>query len=82
MNEVEKAVDWKSLTIPASLPITTDYFPGLSVLQKEYGQNEYVLRPKDIQSDMRRSPIGGAINREIFFWSCPRASNRDRFFYY
>ena len=57
--EVDKGVDWKSLTIPASLPITTDYFPGLKVLKEEYGQNDYVLKPKEIQSDMKPSPIKG-----------------------
>ncbi|RUS89768.1 hypothetical protein EGW08_002471, partial [Elysia chlorotica] len=30
------AVDWKSLTIPASLPLTTDYFPDRHSLQYDY----------------------------------------------
>ena len=29
-------VDWKSLTIPASLPITTDYFPKKRSLVNDY----------------------------------------------
>ena len=38
-------VDWKSLTIPASLPLTTDYFPSLTSLVNEYLVNEYDLTP-------------------------------------
>ncbi|GFO09932.1 dep domain-containing protein 5, partial [Plakobranchus ocellatus] len=30
------AVDWKSLTIPASLPLTTDFFPDRHSLQYDY----------------------------------------------
>ncbi len=38
-------VDWKSLTIPASLPITTDYFPKKKSLVNDYLVNEYDLTP-------------------------------------
>ena len=38
-------VDWKSLTIPASLPITTDYFPKKRSLVNDYLVNEYDLTP-------------------------------------
>lgn len=36
-------MDWKSLTVPASLPITTDYEPDPSVLRHRYMRNEYQL---------------------------------------
>ena len=38
-------VDWKSLTIPASLPLTTDYFPSDISLMNDYLVNEYDLMP-------------------------------------
>ncbi len=38
-------VDWKSLTIPASLPVTTDYFPKKKSLVNDYLVNEYDLTP-------------------------------------
>ena len=38
-------VDWKSLTIPASLPLTTDYFPNDTALDNDYLVNEYDLMP-------------------------------------
>lgn len=34
--DMNTAVDWKSLTIPASLPLTTDYFPDRHSLQYDY----------------------------------------------
>ncbi|XP_060075901.1 GATOR complex protein Iml1-like isoform X2 [Ylistrum balloti] len=40
------SVDWKSLTIPASLPITTDYFPGKKSLQTDYVFATYSLLPE------------------------------------
>lgn len=44
-------VDWKSLTIPACLPITTDYFPDERALQNDYVQNDYNLLPDDVNAD-------------------------------
>lgn len=44
-------VDWKSLTIPASLPITTDYFPGLKSLEDDFLFAEYFLKPEDLMPD-------------------------------
>jgi len=38
-------VDWKSLTIPASLPLTTDYFPSKASLINDFSVNEYELTP-------------------------------------
>ncbi|XP_069135041.1 LOW QUALITY PROTEIN: GATOR complex protein Iml1-like [Argopecten irradians] len=40
------SVDWKSLTIPASLPITTDYFPDKKSLQTDYVFAAYGLLPE------------------------------------
>ncbi len=59
--DVAAGVDWKSLTIPASLPITTDYFPGEKALADEYTLNEYTIEPDEINADFRqRSPMAGA----------------------
>ena len=65
-------VDWKSLTIPASLPITTDYFPDPVSLVNDYVVNEYDLIPEEILSDAAadRSPLDAKsalpTNEEIF----------------
>lgn len=44
-------VDWKSLTIPACLPITTDYFPDKRSLQNDYVVSDYNLLPDDVNTD-------------------------------
>ncbi|XP_054714786.1 GATOR complex protein Iml1-like [Uloborus diversus] len=45
---VTTGVDWKSLVIPACLPITTDYFPDRRSLQNDYVISDYSLLPEDI----------------------------------
>ncbi|XP_077016563.1 GATOR1 complex protein DEPDC5 isoform X6 [Tamandua tetradactyla] len=44
-------VDWKSLTTPACLPLTTDYFPDRQGLQNDYTEGCYDLLP---ETDMDR----------------------------
>jgi hypothetical protein len=44
-------VDWKSLTISACLPITTDYFPDKRSLQNDYVVSDYNLLPDDVNAD-------------------------------
>lgn len=44
-------VDWKSLTIPACLPITTDYFPDDICLKTDYLFSDYNLLPDDVNAD-------------------------------
>lgn len=44
-------VDWKSLTMPASLPITTDYFPDKRSLENDYTVSQYTLIPEDVNSE-------------------------------
>ncbi|XP_075221255.1 GATOR complex protein Iml1 isoform X2 [Lycorma delicatula] len=44
-------VDWKSLTIPACLPITTDYFPDEHCLKNDYVFSDYNLLPDDVNAD-------------------------------
>ncbi|CAH0554753.1 unnamed protein product [Brassicogethes aeneus] len=41
-------VDWKSLTIPACLPITTDYFPDKRALHLDYVVSLYSLLPDSV----------------------------------
>ncbi|XP_077296964.1 GATOR complex protein Iml1 isoform X2 [Arctopsyche grandis] len=48
-------VDWKSLTIPACLPITTDYFPDKRSLQNDYVVSEYNLLPDDVNADFAQN---------------------------
>ncbi|GFR17135.1 GATOR complex protein DEPDC5 [Trichonephila clavata] len=45
---ITTGVDWKSLVIPACLPITTDYFPDRRSLQIDYVISDYLLLPEDI----------------------------------
>ncbi|XP_037068810.1 LOW QUALITY PROTEIN: GATOR complex protein Iml1-like [Pollicipes pollicipes] len=54
-------VDWKSLTTPACLPITTDYFPDERSLQKDYLLTEYSILPDDINSP----EDAGAAHRQL-----------------
>lgn len=44
-------VDWKSLTIPACLPITTDYFPDKRSLHNDYLVSDYTLLPEGVNDD-------------------------------
>uniref|UniRef100_A0A0K8RW38 GATOR1 complex protein DEPDC5 n=1 Tax=Crotalus horridus TaxID=35024 RepID=A0A0K8RW38_CROHD len=39
-------VDWKSLTTPACLPLTTDYFPDRQSLRNDYTEGCYDLLPE------------------------------------
>lgn len=49
-------VDWKALTIPASLPITTDYLPDRRAIQNDYLVSDYSVLPEE--PDM--SPVNHA----------------------
>ncbi|XP_039177071.1 GATOR complex protein DEPDC5 isoform X3 [Crotalus tigris] len=44
-------VDWKSLTTPACLPLTTDYFPDRQSLRNDYTEGCYDLLP---EADLER----------------------------
>ncbi|KAI8613277.1 hypothetical protein BC830DRAFT_1193049 [Chytriomyces sp. MP71] len=46
-NHNEEMVKWKSLSTPASLPISTDYFPSQSELVHQYTENTYTVTPDD-----------------------------------
>ncbi|KAL8624692.1 hypothetical protein ACOMHN_038238 [Nucella lapillus] len=50
------SVDWKSLTIPASLPITTDYFPDDKSLDTDYVVAIYSLLPDDDNAEYWMRP--------------------------
>lgn len=40
---ITTGVDWKSLTMPACLPLTTDFFPSKNSLQNDYVVCEYTI---------------------------------------
>ena len=40
---VKTSVDWKSLTCPALLPLTTDYSPSKQTLESDYCEYNYTL---------------------------------------
>lgn len=48
---IEIGVDWKSLTIPACLPITTDYFPDKRSLHNDYVVSDYTLLPEGVYDE-------------------------------
>ncbi|XP_073982946.1 GATOR complex protein Iml1 isoform X2 [Rhodnius prolixus] len=50
-------VDWKSLTIPACLPITTDYFPDDVCLCRDYVFSDYNLLPDDVNADYAQQRV-------------------------
>ncbi|KAJ8312500.1 hypothetical protein KUTeg_009873 [Tegillarca granosa] len=54
--DMTTGVDWKSLTIPASLPITTDYFPDKHSLQNDFVVSDYSLVPDDVNSEYHMNP--------------------------
>jgi hypothetical protein len=62
-------VDWKSVTIPACLPLTTDYFPDERSLHVDYLVSDYNLLPDDVNADyssqraVYRRPL---TTREVF----------------
>lgn len=47
---ITRGVDWKSLTMPACLPLTTDFFPSKSSLQNDYVICEYTIDSSCIHS--------------------------------
>ncbi|XP_058014075.1 GATOR complex protein DEPDC5 isoform X1 [Ahaetulla prasina] len=51
-------VDWKSLTTPACLPLTTDYFPDRQSLRNDYTEGCYDLLP---EADMERRDEEGLL---------------------
>ena len=63
-------MDWKSITYPACLPITTDYRPDERSLDIDYVISQYNLTPVEL-SDMvaARSPVpqrAPLSTREVF----------------
>lgn len=49
--EMTTGVDWKSLTIPASLPITTDFFPDMRSLEDDFVVSQYTILPEIVNSE-------------------------------
>ena len=52
---ITTGVDWKSLVIPACLPVTTDFYPDNRSLINDYVESEYTLLPEDQCSDYNKS---------------------------
>lgn len=44
-------MDWKSMTVPASLPLTTDFYPNDYSLNHDYSIGAYTLLPEIFASD-------------------------------
>lgn len=60
-------VDWKSLTIPACLPLTTDYFPDERSLVSDYLVSDYSLLPDDVNADYSSQRARPLSTKEVFF---------------
>lgn len=52
--QIKTGVDWKSLVIPACLPITTDYFPDRRSLNNDYVLSDYSLLPDDVNEEFMK----------------------------
>jgi hypothetical protein len=51
---IKLGVDWKSLSAPACLPITTDFFPDKRSLNNDYVLSIYTLIPDAVNADFMR----------------------------
>ncbi|XP_069956473.1 GATOR complex protein Iml1-like isoform X3 [Cherax quadricarinatus] len=60
-------VDWKSLTLPACLPITTDYFPEEQSLHNDYLVADYNLLPDDMEEPARPSSGRKPLTTKLVF---------------
>lgn len=59
-------IDWKSLSIPASLPTTFDVVPSADELQREFTHNAYTLihaLPPQTEFDKKKKTM--AINNGL-----------------
>lgn len=58
-------IDWKSLTIPASLPTTFDVVPSADEIHRDYKQNCYMLinlrSSRDGHEAKKRSILNGNV---------------------
>lgn len=54
---IKTGVDWKSLTIPASFPITTDYFPEVKALKENFLITEYHFNVDEVRNKYRRKSL-------------------------
>ncbi|CAF1097604.1 unnamed protein product [Rotaria sordida] len=71
-------IDWKSLTIPASLPTTFDVAPSAEELQRDYTHNSYTLIhaiPPQNELDRKKKHIqNGSMNND----KIPPCDNMER----
>lgn len=49
---ITTGVDWKSLVMPACLPVTTDFLPDKRTLQQDYVTYAYTLLPEDQSAEL------------------------------
>ena len=60
-------IDWKSLTIPASLPTTFDVFPSASELERDYVVYSYTLMrflPARDEYETKKRTIGSTTGNQ------------------
>ena len=58
---VKTSVDWKSLTCPALLPLTTDFYPSKKTLDSdylEYNYKLYIEEGEDFPDEKKNSDWG------------------------
>lgn len=60
-------IKWKSMITPASLPLTTEYFPRPGQLEKQYivSPYDFVVDPPEMKSFFIRPPLMNSNNPEV-----------------
>lgn len=58
-------MDWKSLTFPACLPISTDYFPDKRALHIDYVISLYSLLPDSVNADFAQTRSTSSYKRPL-----------------
>ena len=61
---IATGVDWKSLTLPACLPMTTDFFPSEETMKNDYVESNYSLLP-DLINDVTDSMVAMNLSKPV-----------------
>ena len=61
-------VDWKSLSMPACLPLTINYFPDEKTLLQNYDEYNYtmIMEEEEVYSEVRKSNICHVSSSPLF----------------
>ena len=67
--DTKTGTDWKSMAMPASLPLTTDFVPDETSLNNDYVRSDYALIPEDahLGLDLRKPLTTVQVYNEMVF---------------